>query len=136
MKLDFKKYRIESGCVEQKTELDKYLSEDLDDDDDDFNILDWWKLNSHRFLILSQLAHDVLTMPISTVVSESTFNIGGRVLDAYRSSLTPKVVQALICTQNWLREQSNLDPDDMKEEMEEMDKIDLGNILNISYYLS
>ena len=40
MKLDFKKYRFESGCLEQKTELDKYLSEDLDDDDDDFNILD------------------------------------------------------------------------------------------------
>ena len=45
MKLDFKKYRFENGCVEQKTELDKYLSEDLDDDDDDdddFNILDGW----------------------------------------------------------------------------------------------
>ena len=101
MKSDFKKYRFESGCVEQKTELDKYLSEDLDDDDD-FNILDWWKLNSHRFPILSQLARDVLAMPISTVASESTFSTGGRVLDAYRSSLTPKVVQALICTQNWL----------------------------------
>ena len=135
MKSNFKKYRIESGCVEQKTELDKYLSEDLDDDDD-FNILDWWKLNSHRFLILSQLAHDVLAMSISIVAFESTFSTGGCVLDAYRSSLTSKVVQALICTQNWLREQSNLDPDDMKEEMEEMDKIDLGNILNISYYLS
>ena len=40
MKSDFKKYRIEIGCVEQKTKLDKYLSEDLDDDDD-FHILDW-----------------------------------------------------------------------------------------------
>ena len=43
MKSNLKKYRFESGCVEQKIELDKYLSEDLDDDD--FNILDWWKLN-------------------------------------------------------------------------------------------
>ena len=39
MKSDFKAYRVESGCTEQKTELDKYLIEDLDDDDDDFNIL-------------------------------------------------------------------------------------------------
>ena len=135
MKSDFKKYRIESGCVEQKTELDKYLSEDLHDDDD-FNILDWWKVNSRRFPILSRLAHDLLAMFISTVASESTFSTGGRVFDVYRSSLTLKVVQALICNQNWLREQSNLDSDNMKEKMEEMDKIDFGNILNISYYLS
>ena len=89
MKSDFKKYRVESGCAKQKTELDKYLSEDLDDDDDDndFNILDWWKVNSHRFPILSQLARDVLAMPISTVASESVFSTGGHVLDAYRSSL-------------------------------------------------
>ena len=136
MKLDFKKYRIESGCVEQKTKLDKYLSEYLDDDDDDFNILDWWKLNSHRFPIISQLARDVLGMPLSTVAFESTFSSSGHVLDAYKCSLTPKVVQVLICTQDWLREPSNLDPDDMKEKMDELDKVDLGNNLNISYYLS
>ena len=74
--------------------MDKYLSEDLNDDDD-FNILDWWKLNSHRFPIISQLARDVLGMPISTVAFESTFSTGGRVLDAYKSSLTPKVYKLL-----------------------------------------
>ena len=108
MKSDFKKYKIENGCAKQKTELDKYLSEDLDDDDDDFNILDWWKVNSHRFPILSQLARDVLAMLISTIASKSVFSTGGRVLDAYRSSLTPKVTQALICAQDWLREPSNV----------------------------
>ena len=93
MKSDFKKYRVESGCAKQKTKLDKYLSEDLDNDDDndDFNILDWWKINTHRFPILSQLACDVLAMPISTVASESAFSTGGRVLDAYRGSLILKV---------------------------------------------
>ena len=127
MKSDFKKYRFESGCLEQKTELDKYLSEDLDADDD-FNILDWWKLNSHRFPILSQLARDVLAIPISTVASESSFSTGGRVVDAFRSSLTPKMVQALICAQDWLQEPSHLELYSMKEEIEELDKIDLGNI--------
>lgn len=32
---------------------------------------------------------------------------GGRVLDTYRSSLNPEVAEALICTQNWMRQSSN-----------------------------
>ncbi|KAL8531032.1 hypothetical protein ACS0TY_007879 [Phlomoides rotata] len=59
-----------------------------------------WKVNSPRFPILSEIARDVLAIPISTVASESTFRTGGRVLDAFRSSLTPKVVQSLICGQD------------------------------------
>ncbi|GJR63084.1 zinc finger BED domain-containing protein RICESLEEPER 2-like protein [Tanacetum coccineum] len=42
----------------------------------------------------------------STVASEYVFSIGGRVLDAFRSSLTPLVVKSLICTQDWFRENS------------------------------
>lgn len=68
-----------------------------------FDILDWWKVNSPRFPILSMLARDVLGMPITSVASESVFSTGGRVIDDFRSSLTPKMSQALICTQDWLR---------------------------------
>ncbi|CAN1826767.1 Putative AC transposase [Linum perenne] len=51
----------------------------------------------------------------STVASESKFNIGGRVLDAFRSSLTPKVVESLICKQNWIR--SSTHPIDIEESL-------------------
>ncbi|XP_019163642.1 PREDICTED: zinc finger BED domain-containing protein RICESLEEPER 2-like [Ipomoea nil] len=69
----------------------------------DFDILRWWKLNSERFPTLSKMARDVLAVPISTVVSESAFSTSGRVLDAFRSFLTPKIVEALVCEQDWLR---------------------------------
>ncbi|KAL0434809.1 UNVERIFIED_CONTAM: putative AC transposase [Sesamum radiatum] len=42
-------------------------------------------------------------MPISTVASESAFSTGGRIIDDFRASLTPKMAQALICCQDWLR---------------------------------
>lgn len=71
----------------------------------DFNILDWWKHNSHshRFPILSLIARDMLAIPMSTAASESAFSTEGRLLDPFRSSLTPKVVESLVCTQDWLR---------------------------------
>ncbi|KAK6122370.1 hypothetical protein DH2020_043880 [Rehmannia glutinosa] len=43
-----------------KSELEKYLSEDLEEDNGEFNILKWWKENSHRFPILSKIARDIL----------------------------------------------------------------------------
>ncbi|XP_061950036.1 uncharacterized protein LOC133673315 [Populus nigra] len=38
----------------------------------------------------------------SEVVSEAAFSTGGRILDPFRSSLSPSTVQALVCCQNWL----------------------------------
>lgn len=71
--------------------------------DKDFTLLDWWRLNTHRFPVVSRLAKRFLTIPASSVSSETTFSAGGRVLDDYRSSLHPSMVQALICASSWIR---------------------------------
>ncbi|RYR20988.1 hypothetical protein Ahy_B03g066219 isoform B [Arachis hypogaea] len=85
--------------------MDLYLMDGLEKsrDQNTFDILNWWKVNFNKYPILSQITRDVLAMPVSTVASESAFSTGGRVLNNYMSSLTPKTVETLICTQNWLR---------------------------------
>ncbi|XP_038686686.1 uncharacterized protein LOC119986196 [Tripterygium wilfordii] len=42
-------------------------------------------------------------MPVSSVASECAFSVGSRVVDPFRSCLTPRMVEALVCTSDWLR---------------------------------
>ncbi|KAH9686208.1 BED-type domain-containing protein [Citrus sinensis] len=59
-----------------KSELDTYLEEE-DKTTPDFDILMWWKVNRSRYPILSEIARDLLAVPVSTVASESAFSAGG-----------------------------------------------------------
>lgn len=129
MKCLFKKHRAEKDGGDHKSELDRYLEEEIEDDIISFDILEWWKISSSRFSILSQVARDVLAIPVSTVASESAFSTGGRVLDSFRSSLTPKIVEALICSQDWLRTAS--DPLNMEENLDVIEKLDTGMLLSL-----
>ncbi|KAH0678916.1 hypothetical protein KY284_020001 [Solanum tuberosum] len=75
-------------------------------------------------LFVIYLARDVLTIPMSSVASECAFSTGGRILDPFRSSLTPKCVQCLICVQDWLRQETK--PICVEESLEFLEKIELG----------
>ncbi|KAA0040350.1 zinc finger BED domain-containing protein RICESLEEPER 4-like [Cucumis melo var. makuwa] len=94
-----------------KTKVARYLDE-ARIEDEYLNLLNWWKVNSSRFKIISQVARDIYSIPILTAPYESAFSTGGGVLD----SLTPRTAEALICAQNWIQSKPL---DDMTEEIDE-----------------
>jgi len=105
------------------SELDKYLKAEREESRD-LDLLMWWKTTGQKFEILSLMAQDILSIPVTTVASESTFSTSGRVLDGFRSSLTPTVVEALICTQDWLRKATM--PINVEECIENAERFEWG----------
>ncbi|WVZ21480.1 hypothetical protein V8G54_008802 [Vigna mungo] len=120
--------RVTGRRFDYISELDKYLREDPEPYMSvEFDILHWWKVNSTGFPLLANMAREVLAIPISTVASECAFSTRGRVVSPYRSCLTPKIVEALVCTQDWLKGTpfSILFDEDPKE----LDKFEQGEII-------
>ncbi|KAI8537317.1 hypothetical protein RHMOL_Rhmol09G0014200 [Rhododendron molle] len=66
-----------------KSDLDIYLEEGAyicqQGMDSQFDALEWWKANSLKYRVLSKMARDILSIPITSVASESTFSAGSRV---------------------------------------------------------
>ncbi|CAM8948509.1 unnamed protein product [Rhodiola kirilowii] len=94
----FMKLRKQKDIVEIKDEVDKYFNEPSEDPSNkNFNLLDWWKENASTYHILSKISKDIFEVPASTVTSESAFSLGSRVADPFRATLTPKMVEGLVC---------------------------------------
>ncbi|XP_050379504.1 zinc finger BED domain-containing protein RICESLEEPER 3-like [Argentina anserina] len=83
-----------------------------------FEIAKWWKGNEATYPVLSKLAKDIFAIPCSTVASENAFSLRDRVVDPFRASLTPRMVEALVCTSDWLRaDPPNLYRDPTEEDL-------------------
>ena len=120
-----KQLLADEDSVENKFELDRYLLESSEDPDvEDFDILMWWKMNSSRYRVLSQIARDVLAIPVSTVAFKYAFSTRGCVLHSFRSSLSPNTVEALICTQNLLKDAKRKRPLKLRECMDNVEDMD------------
>ncbi|KAA0050998.1 zinc finger BED domain-containing protein RICESLEEPER 2-like isoform X2 [Cucumis melo var. makuwa] len=126
--ITFYALREEESSMEVEKDLTFYLSDKDVVDKDEFDIMYWRKMNGYKYPILSKIVRDVLAILISIVASESAFSTGGRILDTFRSSLTPTTVESSICTQNWIRGGSVLlDLHPQLEELETYENIETGN---------
>ncbi|KAI5349711.1 hypothetical protein L3X38_002600 [Prunus dulcis] len=108
--------------------VDRYLLDPLKSIDDEFDILGWWRINGLKYPTLASITNDVLAIPTSTIALESCFSTSGRVIDSFQSSLSPRIVEALICSQNWIRSEdiSSLQYVPSIEEMEFYESIEMG----------
>jgi len=87
-----------------KSELDRYLEDELVSlETKGFKVLDWWKVAGVRYPTLRRIAKDIYAIPITTVASESAFSTSEKVLSEHHSRLTSKMIEALMCSQDWLR---------------------------------
>ena len=92
------------GSNSSKSQLDLYLEETRLNHriHKDLDVLGYWKSHSNRFPELPLMACDILSILITTIALESTFNIGGRILNKFCSSLLPQIAKALLCARGWL----------------------------------
>lgn len=99
----FDKFISETSLNENaRSDLDKYLEEPLFTRSADFNVLNWWKVHTPRYPLLSMMAHNILGIPLSKVPYESLFNSGDREIDRCWGSLSSDTLKALMCTQDWM----------------------------------
>ncbi|XP_019236928.1 PREDICTED: zinc finger BED domain-containing protein RICESLEEPER 3-like [Nicotiana attenuata] len=61
------------------------------------------------------------------VASKYTFSTGGRIFDLFRSSLTPRLVQSLVCVQDWFRCEGT--PINVGEDLGFLEQIELGSTM-------
>ncbi|GKD72591.1 zinc finger BED domain-containing protein RICESLEEPER 2-like protein [Tanacetum coccineum] len=115
----------------QKSQLNQYLDEPKLDKNQKIDILQFWKENQVRYPELAIMARDILSIPITTVASESTFSIGGWIISKYRSSLCSSNAEALLCTRDWL-----FDPKDEDEINEQELILDIKKLIQPSSKVS
>jgi hypothetical protein len=104
IEVDFAQYATRRRIAHApKAKIDTYFEEPLEpNNDEDFDILAWWKSKADKFHVLSSMVRDFLAISLSTVLLESAFSLGGRILGECRRSLAPEMLEALVCGKDWL----------------------------------
>ncbi|EXB33252.1 Putative AC transposase [Morus notabilis] len=61
-----------------------------------FDLVQWWRARALTWPILTRLAMDIFSIPVSTISSEQAFSTTGRILEERRNALQRDIVEALV----------------------------------------
>ena len=139
----YKEMVNEIRVTDPKDELDIYLKAEVENPKTlpgmEWDVLSWWRLNSQKYPVLSEIARDVLAMQVSSVASESAFSTSGRLLEPSRSCLTHYMVETLVCLEQWLKSEIKLSENtfltntQLLADIELLDKLEKGNFIYVVY---
>ena len=78
-------YESQNVTNNGKSHLDMYLDEPKLQFNyfEELDVLQYWKDHKHRFGSVANMACDILSIPITTVASKSSFSIGSRIFTKY-----------------------------------------------------
>jgi hypothetical protein len=100
---------LQAASALNSSELATYLDLDtVSQLDDDFDLMQWWHEHKLTYPVLSILAKDIFTVPVSTISSESTFSTTGRIIEEHRRWLNPETMEALTFIKEWENVESRL----------------------------
>ena len=85
------------------SKLQRYLNQHLLEIDEkgSFDLLGWCKTNQSKYLVLSIMTREILSVLVSIVASEASFSTSGRVVSNKRCGLSPETIEALVCLKDW-----------------------------------
>ena len=111
---------LQAASASNSSELASYLDSDtVSQLDDDFDLMQWWHEHKLTYPVLSILAKDIFTVPVSTISLESTFSTTGRIIEERRRRLNRETVEALTCIKDWENAESRLQHMVEDKELEE-----------------
>ncbi|XP_056842074.1 zinc finger BED domain-containing protein RICESLEEPER 2-like isoform X1 [Raphanus sativus] len=99
---EFLKYEGSSPREFGDSELDAYLKEPIIEWDKDFKALEWWKEKSQTYPVLSRVARDVLSIPVSRATSYDAYVTEKREPPESVLSMDAKAANAVMCGRSWL----------------------------------
>ena len=70
------------------------------------------------------MVRDIISVPVSTVFSESCFSLTGRIIEERRRRLSPETVEMLTCLKDWelgeKREQHAVDNQELEDSFQNL----------------